>query len=92
MDHEEKNTENMKRCPHFEVCSQSFCPLDFDLDLRSGKKNEKCRYMREAKTSNINGREFVSGGRVMLDTLLKCVPESNVEWLNKASKIRWSEI
>jgi len=89
---EKKITENMEKCPRFGGCSQSFCPLDSEVNLRSGKKHEVCRFMREAKRVNIRGREFVSGGSVMPDALLKFVPESNLELLNKPSQDRFKEI
>lgn len=83
---------NMERCSHFDSCSQNFCPLDPDLNLRSGKARDKCRFMREPKPAKINGREFISGGTIMPDTILNFVPRSNIEWLNISSKTRWAEI
>lgn len=82
----------MENCPHFSTCSQNFCPLDPDIHLRSGKKQDWCRWMREAKTSKMDGREFVSGGRVMPDTLLNFVPSDNLGWLNEPSRKRWLEL
>lgn len=84
--------QNLEKCPHFNSCSQNFCPLDLELDLRYGGKENKCRYMREPKRAIINGREFISGGAVMPDTPLKFVPESNFKWLNEASRKRWNEV
>jgi hypothetical protein len=89
---EEKIIENLKRCPHFEKCSQNLCPLDYELHLRSGKKQDKCRWMRETKRTKIGKRTFISGGQVMPDALLKFVPESNLKWLNEASRKRWHEL
>lgn len=89
---QEKIVENLKRCPHFDGCSQNFCPLDLERVLRSGAKHEVCRFMREAKMAKVHGREFVSGGTVMPDALLKFVPESNLESLNKSSQDRYKEI
>lgn len=83
---------NMQKCPHFNGCSQNFCPLDFDMNLRSGKTQDKCRFMREPKLVKIRGREFVSGGTVMSDTLLILVPRSNLERLNTQSQRRWKEL
>lgn len=83
---------NMQRCPHFNGCSQNFCPLDPDLNLRSGNAQDKCRFMREPKLAKIHGREFVSGGTVMPDAILNFVPSGNIEWLNTSSKTRWVEI
>lgn len=87
-----KIIEDMKRCSHFEACSQNFCPLDLELELRSGKKSDRCRFMREAKMTKIRGREFISGGRAMQDALLNLVAGINLKWLNKASFERWHEI
>jgi hypothetical protein len=84
--------ENLKKCPHFDTCSRNFCPLDFELHLRSGGKQDKCRWMLEAKVSRVAGREFVSGGGVMPDAPLNFVPEGNLERLNKVSQKRWREI
>jgi len=88
----DENTLNLKRCPHFNTCSQNFCPLDSELDLRTGGKQDECRYMREPKRANIAGREFISGGAVMPDAPLKFVPQGNVERLNEASRQRRIEL
>lgn len=84
--------ENLEKCLHFSSCSQNFCPLDSELDLRYGGRANKCRYMREPKKANIAGREFMSGGAIMPDVSLKSVPQSNLKWLNEASKTRWQEL
>jgi len=89
---EEQIIENLKRCPHLNRCSQNLCPLDFELSLRSGKESDKCRWMREAKKTKIGDKEFVSGGRVMPNAILKFVPQSNLKWLNNVSQKRWLEI
>lgn len=83
---------SMQKCLHFKSCSQNFCPLDPDLNLRSGKKQDKCRFMREPKLVKIRGREFVSGGTIMPDALLNFVLESNLERLNTSSKARRAKI
>jgi len=84
--------ENIKKCSCFEMCSQNLCPLDPELLERTGGKADKCRWMRETKTSKIAGKEFVSGGRVMPDAPLNFVPEANLDWLNKNSQQRWHEL
>ena len=84
--------QNLEKCPHFNSCSQNFCPLDFELESRYGGKANRCRYMREPKRANIAGREFMSGGAIMPDVSLKFVPQGNLKWLNEASKRRWQEI
>jgi hypothetical protein len=84
--------ENLERCSRFISCSQNLCPLDLELNLRTGGKQDKCCFMREAKQTKIKGRNFVSGGRVMPDAPLNFVPESNLKYLNNPSKTRWAEI
>lgn len=79
------NLENLKRCPSYNSCSQNFCPLDFELNLRSGGKQDKCRWMREPRRAMVAGREFVSGGAEMPTVLLNFVPQGNLKWLNEAS-------
>jgi len=82
----------MEKCPHFNKCSQNLCPLDLELSFRSGGEGDKCRWMREPKVVKIKDKKFVSGGGVMPDTLLNFVPESNLKWLNEASRKRWLEL
>jgi hypothetical protein len=88
----EQIIKNLKRCPYFNRCNQNLCPLDFELYLRSGDKNDKCRWMREPKKVRIKDKVFVSGGQVMPDALLNFVPESNLKWLNRASRKRWKRL
>jgi hypothetical protein len=88
----EEVMENLRKCPHFERCSQNLCPLDLELLLRTGNKQDKCRWMRESKKVKIRDKEFISGGAVMPDALLKFVPENNLKWLNKVSQKRWLEL
>jgi len=92
MSAEEEIMENLRKCLHFDRCSQNLCPLDLELHLRSGNKQDKCRWMRESKRVKIRNKEFVSGGTVMPDALLKFVPESNLKWLNKVSQDRWRKL
>ena len=89
---EQKIIDNLEQCSHFNSCSQNLCPLDLELNLRDGGKQDKCRWMREARRTKIKGREFISGGAVMPDAPLKFVPESNINWLNEVSQKRWREI
>jgi len=85
-------TENIKRCSHYKACNQNLCPLDYELNLRTGGKEDKCRWMREPKNKKIKGREFMSGGSVMPDAPLNFVPECNVKRLNASSQKRWQEL
>jgi len=84
--------ENSKKCSAFNSCNQNLCPLHLELNLCKGGKADKCRWMREPKTKNIKGREFMSGGAVMPDGLLIFVPQCNLNWLNKASQERWHQL
>jgi len=86
------NTDNIKKCPHFDSCSQALCPLDLDLASRFGKTQDKCRWMREAKTTKIKGRVFVTGGSTMPNAILYNVPQCNLGWLNTATRRLWLEI
>jgi hypothetical protein len=89
---EEEIMENLRKCPYFDRCPQNLCPLDLELHLRSGKKEDKCRWMREPKRVKVKNREFISGGQVMPDALLKFVPDRNLKSLNKVSRKRWCEL
>jgi len=62
---EEQIMENLRKCPHFERCSQNLCPLDLELRLRSGGSSDRCRWMREPLKKRVNGQEFIAGGQVM---------------------------
>jgi hypothetical protein len=90
--HQDEIVKNMEKCPHFQYCSRNLCILDWKLSLRTGNKNDRCRYMREPKVVRIQGREFVSGGAVAPDTILNFTPTSNLEGLNTSSKTRLEEI
>ena len=85
----DENLTRMEKCPCFERCSQNLCPLDPELRLRSGGESDKCRWMREPKKKKVGGKEFISGGGVMPDAILKFVPESNLKWLNANSRKAW---
>lgn len=92
MTNQKELIENLKKCPHFNSCSQNLCPLDLELNLRCGGKDDKCRFMREPKRARVAGREFTSGGSVMPDVPLNFVPQSNLKWLNEVSKNRRIEL
>jgi len=87
-----KNVENMEKCPKFIGCSQNLCPLDSEVHLRTGGESAKCRWMRESKRVKIQNKEFISGGRVMPDTILNFVSESNLKWLNESSRKRYLKL
>lgn len=92
MSNEKEIIENLRRCPHLDRCSQNLCPLDLELNLRSGGTSDKCRWMREPKAIKLMGKEFVSGGQVMPNAMLNFVPGNNLEWLNEASQKMWLEM
>jgi hypothetical protein len=92
MSTEKEIVENLKKCPRVDRCNQNLCPLDLELNLRTGNESDKCRWMREAKSIKIGDKEFVSGGQVMPDAILFFVPESNLKWLNESSQKRWHKL
>jgi len=89
---EKEITQNMEKCRHSDSCNQNLCPLDLELNLRSGNESDKCRWMRNPSLKKIGDKEFISGGRVMPDGILNFVPESNLEWLNESSKTQWLKL
>jgi hypothetical protein len=92
MPSEEEIVQNLERCPYFERCSQNLCPLDLELYLRTGGKEDKCRWMRETRKVKIGNKKFLSGGETMPDAILKFVPRENIKMLNKFSQKRWKEL
>lgn len=82
----------MERCPSFNGCSQNFCPLDLELNERKGKKQDRCKWMREPLTKKVGGREFVSGGAIMPSGLLSFVPQGNLKYLNESSRSAWEKL
>lgn len=92
MSSEEKIFKNLRRCAHFNKCSQNLCPLDLELPLRKGGEQDKCRWMRNHQKKIVNGQEFISGGKVMPDGILIFVPKRNLKWLNGVSQKRWWEL
>ena len=96
---EEECEKNMGKCKSFERCNTNICPLDFNIDLRAKYPEGKiCRWMRNETEKEIafRGQNHPTilrfGGRTMPDDLLKFVPESNLKWLNEASRKRWHAI
>ncbi len=89
---EEQIIANLRKCSHFDRCSQNLCPLDLELHLRRGNFSDKCRWMREPKKAKIGDKEFISGGSIMPDAILNFVPEANLKWLNEVSQKRWQKL
>jgi len=86
------NWDNMRRCPSYDKCSLNLCPLDVELELRVGGTGDSCKWMREPSHRKIGDKEFVSGGSIMSDELLKYVPKKNIERLNQASQDKLKEL
>ena len=86
---QDENLKRVEKCPYFGRCSQNLCPLDSELFLRTGSTSDKHRWPRGSKGVELNGRESISGGRVMPNAILKYVPESNLKYLNENSKRAW---
>jgi len=89
---EKEIIENVERCSHFKSCNQNFCPLDLELDFRTGGESDKCRFMRNPSKKKVGGKEFIAGGRVVPDGILNFVPQRNLKRLNEASQRQWMEI
>jgi len=86
------NVKNLQRCPRFERCSITLCPLDLNLPFRSNPERSKCRFFREQKRGIKGGKEITFGGQVMPDELLKYVSPYNAKLLNETSRRRWLEL
>jgi len=86
------NDKRRTLCPHFNTCSRNLCPLDEDIKLRVGGKQDKCRWILQPQIKKIGNREFISGGRVMPDTPLTFVPEKNIKYLNTNSQKRLKQL
>ncbi len=89
---ENEINENIKKCPYWERCSMNLCPLDLEINLRVGKRDDMCRWIKVPRKKNIKGREFISGKGVMPNGLLIFVPRGNVKWLNGPSQEQWKKI
>ena len=59
---------------------------------KEGGEGDKCRWMRDARKTKVNGREFTTGGSVMPDALLICVPDRQKKRINSVSQQRWEEL
>jgi len=86
----------ISNCPSSEGCSVNVCPLDPNYWLRTNPEKRVCKWMREAKEIALKGEkqgiQFVSGGKVMPDYLLKLIPENVAQKLNRVSFERWRQI
>jgi len=53
---DEKNLENMKRCPRFESCDIPKCPLDFYMSERVElPEDERCILRGKNKSKRVRG-------------------------------------
>lgn len=67
-------------------------PLGLGAALKKRKNSGQMPVYARTQEAKNKGREFISGGTVMPDAILIFVPQSNLERLNEASKLRWREL
>lgn len=85
---EKEITENLKKCPRFNDCSISLCPLDLKLDQRVYKNGEsRCPFTIKKKSKSQKGLRTR-----MLDRVLKFIPKSNIKMLHRRNQKRWHEL
>jgi hypothetical protein len=82
----------MNPCPSSASCNKALCPFDLSLTEQSLKESDKCRFMKNPKRKKVKGREFMAGGAVMPDGLLRSVPQCNLKLLNEANKEQWAKL
>lgn len=88
MNQENKTIENLRRCPRFNWCSISVCPLDLEAKIRIRYPDEKrCPFAINKKSKLQKGIRTQ-----MTDPLLKFVHKSNLEMLNKRNLKRWHSL
>lgn len=80
---EQEIIKNLKRCPSFERCNKNLCPLDYELHLRSGGRDDKCRWLQKRNSKTVS---------IMPDNLLEFVPKNNISKLNTESRKRYLQI
>ena len=82
---EDEGLTRMAKCSRFGSCSYNLCPLDEELESRTGTiKEDGCDWMQNYRTKN---RRHIR--RLMPDGLLKLVPEKNLRMLSRANQRRW---
>jgi hypothetical protein len=88
---EKEIIENLKKCPCFESCSRNLCLLDYEIHLRTGGKNDICKWgvgrIRE-KTILADGhpKEFTTGDKKCPPEVFKYIPKANYQYLNQITK------
>lgn len=85
---ENKNFENMKRCPLFERCSDNVCPIDNEVYLRKNLPSEKsCPFTLKKRNKNLKGVKTLAPY-----SILEVIPKSNKNLLNRRNQKRWIHI
>ena len=85
---ENKNFENMKKCPRFEWCSNNVCPLDSDALLRESLPGENsCPFTLKKKKKIQKGMKTLAPHNI-----LEVIPKSNKNLLNKRNQKRWEKV
>ncbi len=81
----DENLTRMEKCSRFSSCSYNLCPLDEELESRTGTiKEDGCDWMQNYRTKT---RRHIR--RPMPGSSLKLVPEKNVKLLSRRSQKRW---
>ena len=84
----QKNIQNLKKCPRFDHCSINFCPLDLEIYLRTKLPEENtCPFMIKKKRQGQKGIKTLAPY-----SILKFIPKSNIEMLNKRNQKRWYDL
>jgi hypothetical protein len=88
MPKEEEITKNLMHCPRFNDCSVNICILDPEVNLRNRLPEENpCPFTIKKRSKEQKGIRLLAP-----DSVLKVVPESNKEMLNKGNLKRWHKL
>jgi len=88
MPKEEEITKNLMHCPRFNDCSVNICILDPEVNLRNRLPEENpCPFTIKKRSKEQKGIRLLAP-----DNVLKVVPESNKEMLNKGNLKRWHKL
>ncbi len=75
-------------CPRFNDCSVNICILDPEVNLRNRLPEENpCPFTIKKRSKEQKGIRLLAP-----DNVLKVVPESNKEMLNKGNLKRWHKL
>ena len=75
-------------CPRFNDCSVNICILDPEVNLRNRLPEENpCPFTIKKRSKEQKGIRLLAP-----DSVLKVVPESNKEMLNKGNLKRWHKL